>query len=302
MKLCNPQPPIAWRIVGRSFLILALGTAAVIEGGQPAIAGISPTAEIMGDRPPILWLNDPDQPVTLVTGRILTMDNDRVLLQLPAGGTLLVGVTGFDRDRLGLQPGSEVTAALVEQSFFAQAIVLGNTLDLTQVERAAQGQAVSGTIDSWSRTRPDQTAPVRQGTATVQTGTVQTGTVQTDTVQTRTVQTGTVQTGTIQTGTVQTGTVRTSTVLERRTLERREAVGCATPCVESQRSDGDVACDRPLNHPTSERAAVNDLPEVEGDCWVEVQSVERVVHPPIQPQPVERPAPPETHAPVRGLW
>lgn len=297
MKLCNSQPPIAWRIVGRSFLILALGTAAVIEGGQPAIAEILPTAEMMGDRPPILWLNDPAQPVTLVTGRILTMDNDRVLLQLPAGGTLLIGVTGFDRDRLGLQPGSEVTAALVEQSFFAQAIVLGNTLDLTQVERAAQGQAVSGAIDSWSRTSPDQTASVRQGTATVQAGTVQTRTVQTGTVQT-----GTVQTGTVQTGTVQTGTVRTSTVLERRTLERREAVGCATPCVESRRSDGDVDCDRPLNHPTSDRAAVDDLPEAAGDCWVEVQSVERVVHPAIQPQPVERPAPPETHAPVRGLW
>jgi hypothetical protein len=339
MKLDNlPTTGVRWGLR----LVIALGSLAVIGGGQAAIADVlttttstpttstttsntasntaSSTAEIIGNRTPILWFNNPDQPVTLVTGRILTMDNDRVLLQLPEGGTLLIGVTGYDRDRLGLQPGAEVTAALVERSFFAQAIVLGSTLDLNQVEQAAQGQA-AGAIDSWSRTSPDQTTPIRTGTVatgtvrtgtvrtgTVETGTVHTGSVQTGTVRTGTVETGTVRTGSVQTGTTETGAVRSRTVLERRTVERRAATGCVLPCEEAERVDWAEDCDR---------TTLDTRPNTEEDCWVEVESVEPVEHPTVQTQSVqtqsvqtqsvqtqsvEHPAPSETHAPVRGLW
>jgi hypothetical protein len=49
-----------------------------------------------------------------------------VRLLLTDGSTRLVGITQLDRTRLGLDPGDQITLALVDGRFFAQAVALGN--------------------------------------------------------------------------------------------------------------------------------------------------------------------------------
>jgi len=76
--------------------------------------------------PEVVWMVGPAENVEIVTGEIQDLVGDRVRLLLTDGSTRLVGITQLDRTRLGLDPGDQITLALVDGRFFAQAVALGN--------------------------------------------------------------------------------------------------------------------------------------------------------------------------------
>jgi len=78
------------------------------------------------EMPEVVWMVGPAENVEIVTGEIQDLVGDRVRLLLTDGSTRLVGITQLDRTRLGLDPGDQITLALVDGRFFAQAVALGN--------------------------------------------------------------------------------------------------------------------------------------------------------------------------------
>lgn len=75
--------------------------------------------------PEVVWLAGSGNDIEIISGEVQAIQGDRVRLRLPDGTTRLVGITMLDRERVLVNPGAMVTVALVDNSFFAQAVEPG---------------------------------------------------------------------------------------------------------------------------------------------------------------------------------
>lgn len=75
--------------------------------------------------PEVVWLAGSGNDIEIISGEVQAVQGDRVRLRLPDGTTRLVGITMLDRERVLVNPGAMVTVALVDNSFFAQAVEPG---------------------------------------------------------------------------------------------------------------------------------------------------------------------------------
>jgi len=106
-----------WNVTSSIAIALTIATVGTVAGAiAPAQAEPAPD---------VVWMVGPAQNVEIVSGEIQDIVGDRARLLLTDGSSRLVGLTQVDRTRLGLDPGDQITVALVDGRFFAQAVALG---------------------------------------------------------------------------------------------------------------------------------------------------------------------------------
>lgn len=153
--------------------------------------------------PEVVWLAGSGNDIEIISGEVQAVQGDRVRLRLPDGTTRLVGITMLDRERVLVNPGAMVTVALVDNSFFAQAVEPGQ--ETLRVNSGQIYRDMDPAVTVYDRDR--EVTVTRDGvTATVDGPTVERQTV----IEQRVVQEPVV---------VRQEPVQTTTVIERRVVQ-----------------------------------------------------------------------------------
>ena len=98
--------------------------------------------------PEVVWLAGSDQDLEIVSGEVLALQGDRVRLRQPDGTERIIGVTLLDRARVRVLPGSTITVALVDNSFFAQSVETGSEALRTESGRLYRDERrINATVD-----------------------------------------------------------------------------------------------------------------------------------------------------------
>ncbi len=156
-----------WNVTSSIAIALTIATVGTVAGAiAPAQAEPAPD---------VVWMVGPAQNVEIVSGEIQDIVGDRARLLLTDGSSRLVGLTQVDRTRLGLDPGDQITVALVDGRFFAQAVALGTDALLIRngyIQLASvDGVSVSSSSSSSGATVTRSTVVTQgstvQGTTTV---------------------------------------------------------------------------------------------------------------------------------------
>ncbi|MCG9884762.1 MAG: hypothetical protein MH825_04135 [Cyanobacteria bacterium] len=146
--------------------------------------------------PEVVWLAGSGNDIEIISGEVQAIQGDRVRLRLPDGTVRLVGITMLDRERVLVNPGAMVTVALVDNSFFAQAVEPGQ--ETLRVNSGQIYREVDPAVTVYDRDR--EVTVTRDGvTATMDSTAVQRQTV----IEQRVVQ----------------EPVQTTTVIERRVVQ-----------------------------------------------------------------------------------
>ncbi|MBD2552081.1 hypothetical protein H6G51_02200 [Limnothrix sp. FACHB-708] len=127
-SIARSSPSVGTHSLPLEKLVMACKWTCAVMGSIALLVTTATLAPLptRAEMPEVVWMVGPAENVEIVTGEIQDLVGDRVRLLLTDGSTRLVGITQLDRTRLGLDPGDQITLALVDGRFFAQAVALGN--------------------------------------------------------------------------------------------------------------------------------------------------------------------------------